>query len=452
MLDALSDKLSGVVRTLSGQGKIRESNIQDALKDIRTSLLGADVNFKVVKDLVERVKQKALGAEVIKSITPGQQFVQVFYEELADLMGGSAQDLDLHARPPIAILMVGLQGSGKTTSTGKLGKLLKAKGRRVLLVPADVKRPAAIEQLKTLGLQLEIDVYPTPADADPVAVSKAAMEQAAKLNYDIVLVDTAGRLAIDEDLMAEVGRIKDAVGPREILLVADAMTGQDAVATATRFDQRLGLTGVVLTKLDGDARGGAALSIKAVTGKPIKLVGTGEKLDALEVFHPDRMAQRILGMGDVLTLVEKAQEAMGPIDEKKAKEQIKKIQKAEFTLEDFLEQMKQMKKLGSMTSILKMLPGMGQLAKVIDEMGGAEDQMKKAEAIIHSMTPAERRDHRLLNGSRRKRIALGSGTTVQDVNQLVKNFDQTRELMKRVGKGGLGALKGMFPPGGFPGL
>ena len=276
MLDTLSDKLSGVVRNLSGQGKIRESNIQDALKDVRNSLLEADVNFKVVKELVERVKQKALGAEVWKSLTPGQQFIQIFYDELKDLMGGEAADLDLKAAPPIPILMVGLQGSGKTTTTGKLGKLLKSRGRRVLLVPADVYRPAAIDQLRTLGNQLEIDVYPSTTSMNPVDIARIAVEHAGKLNYDIVLIDTAGRLAIDDEMMAEVENIKTAVKPREILLVADAMTGQDAVNTATKFDQRLGLTGVVLTKLDGDARGGAALSIKAVTGKPIKFVGVGE--------------------------------------------------------------------------------------------------------------------------------------------------------------------------------
>ena len=446
MLDTLSDKLSGVVRAIAGQGRIRENNIQDALKEVRTSLLEADVNFKVVKELVERIKQKALGKEVLASITPGQQFVQVVYEELAALMGGSSSELDLAARPPIAILMVGLQGSGKTTTTGKLARLLKSKGRRVLLVPADVKRPAAIDQLKTLALQVEVDCYPSTTADDPTDLVAKAMENAAKLNYDVVLVDTAGRLAIDEELMSELSRMKAKASPREILLVADAMTGQDAVQTAVRFDQQLGLTGVVLTKLDGDARGGAALSIRAVTGKPIKLVGVGEKLDALEVFHPDRMAQRILGMGDVLTLVEKAQEALGPIDEKKAEEQLRKMKKAEFTLEDFLEQMKQMKKLGSMSSILGMLPGMGQLSKMIDEAGGAEAPMKKAEAIISSMTKAERRDHRILNGSRRKRIAAGSGTTVQDVNALMKQFDQTQQVMKRLGKGGgLGALKGLIP-------
>jgi signal recognition particle subunit SRP54 len=449
MLDSLSEKLSGVVRTLSGQGKIRESNIQDALKDVRNSLLEADVNFKVVKELIERVKQKALGAEVWKSLTPSQQFVQIFYDELKDLMGGEASDLDLKAAPPVPVLMVGLQGSGKTTTTGKLGKLLKGRGRRVLLVPADVYRPAAIDQLKTLGLQLEIDVYPSTTSMNPVDISRTAVEHASKLNYDVVLIDTAGRLAIDEEMMGEVEKIKAAVQPREILLVADAMTGQDAVNTATKFDQRLGLTGVVLTKLDGDARGGAALSIKAVTGKPIKFVGVGEKLDGLEVFHPDRMAQRILGMGDVLTLVEKAQEAMGPIDEKKAAEQVKKLKNAEFTLEDFLEQMKAMKKLGSLESVMGMLPGMGQMKAAMKDFGAAEDQLKKFEAIIHSMTPKERRSHSLLNGSRRKRIAAGSGTTVQDVNALIKQFDGAQQVMKRLSKGGFGALKGLFP--GFPG-
>ncbi len=445
MLDALSDKLSGVVRNLSGQGKIRESNIQDALKDVRNSLLEADVNFKVVKELIERVKTKALGADVLHSVTPGQQFIQIFYEELAALMGGQATDLDLAARPPIAVLMVGLQGSGKTTSTGKLGKLLKSRGRRVLLVPADVYRPAAIDQLRTLAAQLEIDVYPSTTAMNPVEIAGQAMEHAAKLNYDIVLIDTAGRLAIDETLMAELSNIKAKVSPREILLVADAMTGQDAVQTATKFDQQLGLTGVVLTKLDGDARGGAALSIRAVTGKPVKFVGVGEKLDALEVFHPDRMAQRILGMGDVLSLVEKAQAVMGPIDDKKAAEQIKKMKNAEFTLEDFLEQMKAMKKMGNLQSILGMMPGMGEMKKMTKELDAAEDQMKRFEAIIHSMTPKERKNHALLNSSRRKRIAAGSGTTVQDVNQLIKQFDGAQQLMKRLGRGGMGALKGLIP-------
>jgi len=449
MLDTLSDKLSGVVRNLSGQGKIRESNIQDALKDVRNSLLEADVNFKVVKELVERVKQKALGAEVWKSLTPGQQFIQIFYDELKDLMGGEAADLDLKAAPPIPILMVGLQGSGKTTTTGKLGKLLKSRGRRVLLVPADVYRPAAIDQLRTLGNQLEIDVYPSTTSMNPVDIARIAVEHAGKLNYDIVLIDTAGRLAIDDEMMAEVENIKTAVKPREILLVADAMTGQDAVNTATKFDQRLGLTGVVLTKLDGDARGGAALSIKAVTGKPIKFVGVGEKLDGLEVFHPDRMAQRILGMGDMLTLIEKAQDSMGPVDEKKAAEQVRKLKNAEFTLEDFLEQMKAMKKLGSLESVMGMLPGMGAVKSAMKDFGAAEDQLKKFEAIIHSMTPRERRSHSLLNGSRRKRIAAGSGTTVQDVNALIKQFDGAQQVMKKLSKGGFGALKGLFP--GFPG-
>ena len=449
MLDALSEKLSGVVRGLSGQGKIRESNIQDALKDVRTSLLEADVNFKVVKELVERVKSKALGEQVLKSLTPGQQFVQIFYEELRDLMGGEATDLDLRARPPVPVLMVGLQGSGKTTTTGKLAKRLKANGRRMLLVPADVYRPAAIDPLKPLGLQLDVDVYPSTTGMNPVEIAKPAVEHAAKLNYDIVLVDTAGRLAIDEEMMAEVAAIKAAIDPREILLVADAMTGQDAVNTATRFDQRLGLTGVVLTKLDGDARGGAALSIKAVTGKPIKFAGIGEKLDGLEPFHPDRMAQRILGMGDVLTLVEKAQAAMGPVDEKKAAEQVKKLKNAEFTLDDFLDQMKAMKKMGSLESVMGMLPGMGQLKSAMKDFSAAEGQLAKFEAIIHSMTPKERRNHSILNGSRRKRIAAGSGTTVQDVNALIKQFDGAQQVMKRLSRGGFGALKNLFP--GFPG-
>ncbi len=445
MLDALSEKLSGVVRSLSGQGRIRESNVQEALKAVRLSLLEADVNFKVVKELVERVKQKALGASVLNSLTPGQQFVQIFYEELKELMGGAATDLDLHARPPIALMMVGLQGSGKTTTTAKLGRLLKSRGRRVLLVPADVKRPAAIEQLKVLGGQLGLDVHPSTTADDPVEICARAMAEAARLNYDLVLIDTAGRLAVDAELMDELTRMRDRVSPREVLLVADSMTGQDAVSTATRFDQAVGLTGVVLTKLDGDARGGAALSIKAVTGKPVKLVGVGEKLDALETFHPDRMAQRILGMGDVLSLAEKAQAALGPIDEKEALDQVRKIKEAKFTLEDFLAQMKAMKKLGSLESILGMMPGMGQISKMMKEMGGAESQLKKAEAIIHSMTPLERRNHQLLNGSRRKRIAMGSGTTVQDVNSLVKQFDATQQLMKRLGRGGLGALKGLVP-------
>jgi len=442
MFDSLTDKLSSVFKKLRGHGKLTEQNISEALKEVRLALLEADVNFKVVKDFIERTRTRAVGQEVLGSLTPAQQVVKIVHEELISLMGGSSSGLNLSYKPPIPIMLVGLQGSGKTTTAAKLGKFLKDKGRKVHLVPADVRRPAAIEQLKKLGEQLAIPVYPTDSQESPVKICRRALQWADEESGDVLLIDTAGRLHIDEALMKELEEIKKEVTPREILLVADAMTGQDAVTVAKRFNESLDIHGVVLTKLDGDARGGAALSIKAVTGKPIKFIGIGEKLEALELFHPDRMASRILGMGDVLSLIEKAQEA---IDEKKAQELQKKLLKDSFTLEDFREQLQQIKKMGSIEQILAMIPGMGRL-KVPKDLQGSEKELVKVEAIINSMTRQERHHPEILNGSRRLRIAKGSGTTVQDVNQLLKQYLQTKKMLRTFRKGGMKGLpRGLFP-------
>jgi signal recognition particle subunit SRP54 len=442
MFDSLTDKLNSVFKKLRGHGKLTEENISEALKDVRLALLEADVNFKVVKDFIERIRIRAVGQEVLGSLTPAQQVVKIVHEELISLMGGSSSGLNLSYKPPIPIMLVGLQGSGKTTTAAKLGKFLKDKGRKVQLVPADVRRPAAIEQLKKLGEQLAIPVYPTDSQESPVNICRKALQWADEESGDVLLIDTAGRLHIDEALMKELEEIKKEVTPREILLVADAMTGQDAVTVAKRFNESLDIHGVVLTKLDGDARGGAALSIKAVTGKPIKFIGIGEKLEALELFHPDRMASRILGMGDVLSLIEKAQEA---IDEKKAQELQKKLLKDSFTLEDFQEQLQQIKKMGSIEQILAMIPGMGRF-KVPKDLQGSEKELVKVEAIINSMTRQERHHPEVLNGSRRLRIAKGSGTTVQDVNQLLKQYLQTKKMLRTFRKGGMKGLpRGLFP-------
>jgi signal recognition particle subunit SRP54 len=441
MFDSLTDKLSAVFKRLRGHGKLTEQNITEALKEVRLALLEADVNFKVVKDFVERIRSRAVGQEVMESLTPGQQVVKVVHEELISLMGGVNSSLNLSFKPPIPIMLVGLQGSGKTTTAGKLAKFLKDKGRKPYLVPADVRRPAAIEQLKRLGEQLGIPVFNPDPQRSPLEICKKALTLADEQNQDVLLLDTAGRLHIDEALMKELEEIKRELIPREILLVADAMTGQDAVNVAKRFNEALDIHGVILTKLDGDARGGAALSIKAVTGKPIKFIGVGEKLDALEIFHPDRMASRILGLGDVLSLIEKAQEA---IDAKKAQELEKKLLKDTFTLEDFREQLQQIKKMGSIEQIFSMIPGMGRL-KLPKDLQGSEKELVKVEAIINSMTKEERRSPEILNGSRRLRIAKGSGTTVQDVNQLLKQYLQTKKMLRQFKRSGMRGLpRGLF--------
>ena len=448
MFESLSDKLDSVFKKLRGQGVMTEENVKDALREVRLVLLEADVNFKVVKDFIEKVRQRAIGAQVLQSLTPGQQVIRIVHDELVALMGGEEDNsLDLAAKPPVSIMMVGLQGSGKTTSCGKLAKFLKAQRRRPLLVPADVYRPAAIEQLKTLGRQLSLEVFDSRADQDPVDICREALKYAELSGLDTVLFDTAGRHQIDDYLMNELVRIKDEVGPREVLFVADAMTGQEAVNIAGGFNERLGITGVVLTKLDGDAKGGAALSIRAVTGKPVKFVGLGEKLDALEVFHPDRLVSRILGMGDVLTLVEKAQSVF---DEKEAAKLQQKLKKSQFDLDDFRNQLRQLKKMGSLESIMGMIPGMGKMMKQMQGAQPSEKEIKRIEAIIDSMTAKERADHTIINGSRRLRIAKGSGTTVQEVNQLLKRFTEALRVMKQLQKMGpkgmmRGMGKGMFP-------
>ncbi len=440
MFDSLSDKLSGIFKKLKGHGKLNEKNIQDALRDVSMALLEADVNYKVVKDFTEMVKARALGAEVMESLTPGQQFIKIVNEELTNLMGGHNAALVLDNQRPSSILLVGLHGCGKTTTAAKLAVLLRKKKRTPLLVPADVYRPAAIEQLTRLGSQIDVPVFPSSTDKDPVWICAQARSEATRQGCDTLIIDTAGRLHIDEELMGELTRIKNEVHPSEILLVADAMTGQDAVTIAARFNEVLDISGTILTKMDGDARGGAALSIKAVTGKPIKFVGVGEKLDALEPFHPDRMASRILGMGDILSLIEKAEAA---IDEKKARELEEKIRKDVFTLEDFRDQLQQVRKMGSLDHLLSMIPGMQKLKK-LPGMEPDEKELIKIEAIINSMTKEERRDHTIINGSRRRRIARGSGTKVQDVNNLLKQYVQAKAMMKRIQKMGPRGMAKLF--------
>jgi len=441
MFESLSEKLGSVFKKLRGHGKLTEQNIGEALKEVRLALLEADVNFKVVKDFIEKIRERAVGQEVLESLTPAQQVIKIVHEELTALMGGAHSALNLSFKPPIPILLIGLQGSGKTTTVGKLGRLLREKGRRPFLVPADVRRPAAIEQLKKLGEQLGLPVFDSNPKEKPLFICQKALAWAEEENGDVLLVDTAGRLHIDEELMKELEEIKKAIHPKEILLVADAMTGQDAVHVAKKFNETLDIHGIILTKLDGDARGGAALSIKAVTGKPIKFIGVGEKLDALELFHPDRMASRILGMGDVLSLIEKAQETM---DAKKAKELEKKFFKDTFTLEDFREQLQQIKKMGSMEEILSMIPGMGRL-KLPKDIQASDKDLVKVEAMINSMTVEERRTPEIIDGSRRLRIAKGSGTSVQDVNQLLKQYLQTKKMLRQFKKGGMrGLARGLF--------
>jgi signal recognition particle subunit SRP54 len=442
MFENLSDKLEAAFRKLKGHGKLSEKNIEDGLKEVRMAFLEADVHYRVTKRFIAGVRERALGQEVLASLTPAQQVIKIVNEELTELMGSQNEDLNLSGSSPVAVMLVGLQGSGKTTTAGKLSVFLRKKGRKPFLVPADVYRPAAIEQLEKLGQQLDVPVFASSTDMDPVDICREAKTAAHQQGCDTLLLDTAGRLHIDEDLMAELGRIKETVKPSDILLVADAMTGQDAINIAESFNATLDIGGVVLTKMDGDARGGAALSIKEITGKPIKFIGVGEKLSELEPFHPDRLASSILGMGDVLTLIEKAQDA---IDEKKAAELEKKLRKSQFTLEDFRDQMVQVRKMGSLGDIMKMIPGMGKL-KQMKNLDVDEKEFVKIEAIINSMTPRERHQHSIINGSRRKRIAKGSGTRVQDVNRLLKNYTQLLKMLKKLNKGGMNGIpKGMLP-------
>jgi len=442
MFDSLSDKLESVFKKLRGQGVMTEENVKDGLREVRLALLEADVNFKVVKDFIENVRVKAVGVEVLKSLSPGQQVIKIVHDELLAIMGGGEDNsLNLAVNPPVALMMVGLQGAGKTTTCGKLGRHLKKLKRRPLLVPVDVYRPAAIDQLKIVGKQLDLAVFDSSADQKPVDICAAAMRFAELNGYDTVIIDTAGRHQIDDFLMNELAEIAGQVQPQEILFVADAMTGQEAVNVASGFNDRLGITGVILTKLDGDAKGGAALSIKAVTGKPVKFVGLGEKLDALEVFHADRLVSRILGMGDVLTLVEKAQSVF---DEQDAARLQQKFKKNQFDLEDFLAQIQQIRKMGSLESIMGMIPGMGKMMKQMQGAQPSEKEIKRIEAIIRSMTPHERANHGIINGSRRLRIAKGSGTTVQEINQLLKRFSEAQKVVKQLQKlGPKGMLKGM---------
>ncbi len=410
------------------------------MKEVRLALLEADVNYKVVKKLVEDIRERAVGQEVLESLTPGQQLIKIVNEELTSLMGEANQGLQLTGRTPHSLMLVGLQGSGKTTTAAKLARHLRRQGRHPYLVPADIYRPAAVDQLKKLGAEINVPVHATDLARKPEDICLEALSMAGRENSDVLIVDTAGRLHIDDELMAELVRIKEKINPAEILLVADAMTGQDAVTVAKDFNKTLDITGVILSKMEGDARGGASLSIKAVTGKPIKFIGVGEKIDALEPFHPDRMASQILGMGDVLSLIEKAQEEF---DDKEAIKLEKKLRKSKFDLEDFQAKLKQIKKLGSLEQIMGMMPGMGQLKK-LKGLSPDENELVKVEAIINSMTKEERRHYKILNGSRKRRIALGSGTTVQDVNRLLKNFAQTKKMMERFTKKGQFDMSGLF--------
>ena len=442
MFDSLSDRLGNIFKKLKGHGKLSEKNIEEGLREVRMALLEADVHYRVVKRLIADIKERSLGREVMASLTPGQQVVKIVNDELTALMGEQHEGLRLSGPKPAAVMLVGLQGSGKTTTAGKLAIFLRKKGNSPYLVPADVYRPAAIDQLTKLAGELSVPVYPSTTDMDPVRICMEARRAAEQQGCDTLLLDTAGRLHIDDTLMDELCRIKDAVKPSDILLIADAMTGQDAVNIAKSFDDRLDIGGVVLTKMDGDARGGAAISINYITNKPIKFIGVGEKLGALEPFHPDRMASRILGMGDVLSFIEKAQ-AM--VDEKKAAELEKKLRKSQFTLEDFRDQMVQIRKMDALPDLLGMIPGMGK-SKQLKNLQVDDRELTRTEAIINSMTPQERRQHHIINGSRRKRIAQGSGTSVQEVNRLLKNYAQIMKMFKKINKGGMrGMGRGMLP-------
>ena len=450
IFESLSDRLQATFKKLRGHGKLTEDDVNEAMREVRMALLEADVNFKVVKQFIKTVKERAIGQDILETLTPAQVVIKIVDEELTKLMGGTQSRLNISPKPLTVIMMVGLQGAGKTTSAGKLGLALKKQGKRPLLVAADIYRPAAITQLQVLGKQLDIPVFSMEQGTDAVTIAKESIGYSQSHACDVVIIDTAGRLQIDEKLMQELRDIKSEVHPHEILLVVDAMTGQESVNVAQAFNDALGLDGVVMTKLDGDARGGAALSVKAVTGVPIKFIGLGEKLEPLEPFHPDRMASRILGMGDVLSLVEKAQ---ATFDMEEAKKMEKKLRKDEFTLDDFLAQMQQVKKLGSLENILGLIPGMGGLKKQLAgqdiDLDGKE--MRQIEAIIKSMTPKERANITIINGSRRKRIAMGSGTRVQDVNKLLKQFGEMKKMMKKMkkmqkGKKGLPNLGGLGLP------
>ena len=440
MFENLSERLEKSFKLLKGQGKITEINVAETLKDVRRALLDADVNYKIAKQFTEDVKQKALGQSVLTAVKPGEMMTKIVHDELTALMGGQKTDINLKGNPTV-ILMAGLQGSGKTTMSGKLANMLKSKqGRHPLLVACDVYRPAAINQLQVLGEQIGVPVFADLSDSNPVNIAEKAIRQAKLNGQDVVIVDTAGRLAVDEAMMTEITNIKNAINPQEILFVVDSMTGQDAVNTAKEFNDRLNFDGVVLTKLDGDTRGGAALSIRSVVDKPIKFVGTGEKLEAIDVFYPERMADRILGMGDIVSLVERAQEQY---DEEEARKLQKKISKNQFNFEDFLAQIQQIKKMGNLKDLASMIPGMGKALKNIDI---DDDAFKGVEAIIRSMTPEERANPIILNGSRRKRIASGSGTSVQDVNKLIKQFDETKKMMKMItGSKGSRLMQSMMP-------
>ncbi|MCL6472872.1 MAG: signal recognition particle protein [Firmicutes bacterium] len=442
MFDNLSNRLQDIFSKLRSRGKLTEKDVDAAMREVRLALLEADVNYKVVKDFIAKVKERAIGVEVMESLTPAQQVIKIVNEELTELMGSTESKITFASRPPTVIMLVGLQGSGKTTTAAKLSHFLRSSGRRPFLIGADIYRPAAIDQLKTLADENKIPFYSDDPKTPPLQIIKAGIKAANQHGSDIIIIDTAGRLHIDDQMMHELEEIKSEIKPHQILLVVDAMTGQDAVNVAQTFREKLDFDGVVMTKLDGDARGGAALSIKAVTGRPIKLISVGEKMDSLEPFHPDRMASRILGMGDVLTLIEKAQKA---IDEKQAREMEEKLRKAEFTFEDFLVQMEQMQQMGPISQLIKMIPGLGKLPKDIQV---SDKDLARIRAIIQSMTIEERRNPSLINGSRRERIAKGSGTDPHEVNQLLKQFNQTKKMIKQFGnmQGRIKMPKGM----GFP--
>lgn len=440
MFENLSERLERSFKIIKGQGRITEINVAETLKDVRRALLDADVNYRIAKDFTDTVKEKALGQNVLNAVKPSQLMVKIVHDELALLMGGENVEINIKGNPCV-ILISGLQGSGKTTFSGKLANLLKTKkGRKPMLVAGDVYRPAAIEQLKVLGEQINVPVYTEEGNQDPVKIAKRAVREARNMGHDTVIIDTAGRLAIDEEMMAEISAVKEAVTPHETLFVVDAMTGQDAVNTAKEFNERLDFDGVVLTKLDGDTRGGAALSIKGVVNKPIKFIGSGEKMDAIDLFYPERMADRILGMGDIVSLVEKAQEQF---DQEEAAKLQKRIAKNQFDFNDFISQIKQIKKMGNIKDLMGMVPGVGKAIKNLDL---DDDAFKGIEAIIHSMTPEERANPSVMNGSRRKRIASGSGTSIQEVNRLLKQFDETKRMMKVMTKKGGGNLAKMMRP------
>jgi len=443
MFETLSEKLQRVFKNLRGEGRLTEQHIEEALKEIRLALLEADVNFKVVKQFTESVKSKALGQEVLQSLSPAQQVVKIVRDELVEILGGENVRVNFASQPPTVVMLVGLQGSGKTTSCGKLAKWLEKNGHRPMLVSVDVYRPAARDQLKVIASDISVKLWEGHPGEKPLELCQAALREARNTAHDVLIIDTAGRLHIDEMLMQELREIKDAVHPHEILFVADAMLGQDAVKSAQQFHGHLGFNGFILTKMDGDARGGAALSIRQVTGQPVKFVGTGEKYDALELFHPERLVSRIMGMGDILSLIEKAEEV---VDKKKAVELQEKLLSDSFTLEDFRDQLKQIRKIGALDQILGMLPSVG-IFKDIQKVKVDEKELVRVEAIINSMTPKERRNHQIINGSRRKRIARGSGTSVQEVNQLLKQYAQTRKMMKAMKQSFFGRrMRGMKLP------